>query len=52
MFALKDLRDQAVHAHNLSCQIEREDAELALTVAIGVFRYLGEVLAQRGKTQS
>jgi HEPN domain-containing protein len=45
MLALRQLRDEAAHGGNLGCQIQREDAELALTVAVSIFRYLGESLA-------
>lgn len=47
MVSLKELRDEAAHGGNLSAQVEREDAELALTVALAVFRYIGEALARQ-----
>jgi hypothetical protein len=47
MLSLRQLRDEAAHAHNLNSQIEREDAELAFSVAVQIFRYIGEALARR-----
>ncbi len=46
MLALKDLRDHSAHVNDIRFQVEREDAELALTVAISIFRYMGEALAR------
>ena len=40
------LRHQAAHGGNLHFQLRRSDAQLALTVAIALFRYLGEELAR------
>ncbi len=47
MVALRELRNEAAHGHNLNAQVEREDAELAFSVAVGIFRYIGESLARR-----
>ncbi len=47
MMALADLRNQTAHGHNLRIQVRREDAEFALTVAISLFRYLGEALSRQ-----
>jgi HEPN domain-containing protein len=46
MLAIRQLRDEAAHGGNLGCQIQREDAELALTVAVSIFRYMGHSLAR------
>jgi hypothetical protein len=44
MEALRDLRNESAHVRDLRAQIEREDAELALTVAISIFRFIGEAV--------
>lgn len=49
MLALKDLRDHSAHVNDIRFQVEREDAELALTVAISIFRFMGEALARAGR---
>jgi hypothetical protein len=49
MFALKDLRDNSAHVNDIRFQVEREDAELALTVAISIFRFMGEALARAAR---
>ncbi len=46
MKALVPLRNQGAHA-NIRMAVEREDAELSLTVAIAIFRYMGEALSAR-----
>lgn len=49
MLALKDLRDHSAHVNDIRFQVEREDAELALTVAISIFRFMGEALARAAR---
>ncbi len=49
MLALKDLRDHTAHVNDIRFQVEREDAELALTVAISIFRFMGEALARAAR---
>jgi hypothetical protein len=49
MLALKDLRDHSAHVIDVRFQVEREDAELALTVAISIFRFMGEALARAAR---
>ncbi|WP_242344659.1 DUF4145 domain-containing protein [Anaeromyxobacter terrae] len=44
MEALRDLRNESAHVRDLRAQIEREDAELALTVATSIFRFIGEAV--------
>ena len=46
MTGLAQLRHPGAHGHS-DTQIERADAELALTVALSLFRYIGEVTANR-----
>jgi len=47
MLGLAQLRHPAAHGHS-DTQIERAEAELALSVAVSLFRYIGEVTAKRG----
>ncbi len=46
MMGLRELRHPAAHGHS-ETQVERPEAELALTVAVSLFRYIGEVTASR-----
>jgi len=41
---IRELRNPAAHGGNLHFQLRRSDAQLALTVTIALFRYLGEEL--------
>jgi len=43
MSALTPLRNQTAHGRNLRSQIGRAEAELSITVAAAVFRYMGAV---------
>ena len=47
MTGLRELRNPVAHGHS-ETQINRAEAELALTVAVSLFRYIGEVSARRG----
>jgi len=46
MLGLGQLRHPGAHG-TFETQIERADAELALTIAVSLFRYIGEVTAER-----
>jgi hypothetical protein len=46
MMGLAQLRHPGAHG-NVETQIDRAEAELALTVAVSLFRYIGEVTAKR-----
>lgn len=46
MTGLAQLRHPGAHGH-FETQIERAEAELALTVAMSLFRYIGEVTVKR-----
>lgn len=48
MLALRDLRNVSAHVRDIRVHIQREDAELALTVAISIFRFIGEAV-RRGE---
>ena len=45
MKALKPLRNAGAHG-DLRMAVDRRDAELAVTVVLGLFRYMGEALAE------
>ncbi len=45
--SLADFRAEAEHPTGLGMQYDRRDAEMALTVALSIFRYLGDALAKR-----
>jgi hypothetical protein len=46
MLGLAQLRHPGAHG-SFETQIDRPDAEVAVTVAVSLFRYIGEVTAQR-----
>jgi len=51
MMALGHLRNAGgAHAWRFEAQILREDAEVALTVAMAIFRYMGEAVTNRRST--
>jgi hypothetical protein len=47
MMGLAQLRHPGAHG-NSETQIDRAEAQLATTVAVSLFRYIGEVTAKRG----